>query len=182
MTACASAGNPAIQSRVTDGGKNANVSVTWPVTLDEAAREAQLSVRILSAPDGILVAKTSQAVALRTGQNHLKASLSVPSPKLWSTWDRGGPSLYRAELELRDGRTPALTRRIAFGIRSVELKRGKEETRFYLNGKPLYLRGTTYWPDVYISASDRGTLRTRPRRHGSRGHQRHPRARAQRES
>ena len=81
-----------------------DVSVTWPVALDDERREAQLSVRILSAPDGTLVGKTRGTFRSQPGQNRLEASVAVPSPKLWSTWDRGVPSLYWAELELRDNR------------------------------------------------------------------------------
>jgi len=44
---------------------------------------------------------------------------------------------------------------VKFGIRTIELRRSANETRFYLNGKPLYLRGATYWPDVYLSNVDR---------------------------
>jgi len=132
-----------------------NVSVTWPVALDNQPREAQFSLRVVSLPDESVVAKAAQRVSLRTGENRLALSVAVPSPKLWNTWDRGTPSLYRAELELRDGQTAPLIRRIQFGFRSVALQRSQNETRFYLNGNSIYLRGTTYWPDVYISASDR---------------------------
>jgi beta-mannosidase len=136
--------------------RTGNVTVTWPVALDEQPREAQLTLRIVSLPDGTVVAKSSRAVSLRTGENRLEASATVPAPKLWNTWDRGTPSLYRAELELSDSRTAPLVEHVQFGIRTVELKRAKDEMRFSLNGKPIYLRGTTYWPDEYISASDLG--------------------------
>ena len=53
-------------------------------------------------------------------------------------------------------KTSSSTRSVPFGIRQVELRRTASQTTFYLNGKPIYLRGTTYWPDVYISAMDEG--------------------------
>jgi beta-mannosidase len=38
-----------------------------------------------------------------------------------------------------------------FGIRTVKLVRTADETTYYLNGKKLYIRGTAYFPDVYVS-------------------------------
>src|SRR5690606_12225569 len=39
-----------------------------------------------------------------------------------------------------------------FAFRTVELRRSEEETTFLLNGYPIFLRGTNYFPDVYVSA------------------------------
>ena len=148
-------GEPAITTRLSANAGRADVSVSWPVVLDEGEREAEFTARIRSEPEGLEVAHASRTVQIKGGQTYLEASLAVVSPKLWSTWDRGGPALYRLELELRElGRT-TLASRTSFGIRSVELRRTPNETRFLLNGKPIYLRGATYWPDVYLSAVDR---------------------------
>jgi beta-mannosidase len=71
------------------------------------------------------------------------------------TLSRGGPALYRADLEVRSAGEAQLASSTTFGIRTIELRRTSTETRFLLNGKPIYLRGATYWPDVYLSAIDR---------------------------
>jgi beta-mannosidase len=134
---------------------SAKVAVSWPIQSDGGAEAATVSVRIVSLTDGKVVAQSSQSVSLAAGANSIERNLSVEAPRLWNTWDRGTPALYRADLELtRAGRTP-LRRQTTFGIRTVALKRTATETRFFLNGKPIYLRGTTYWPDVYISNMDR---------------------------
>jgi len=44
---------------------------------------------------------------------------------------------------------------VHFGVRSVELRRSADETRFFINGRPLYVRGATYWPDLYMSKMSR---------------------------
>ena len=43
------------------------------------------------------------------GQTTLEASVSVASPRLWSTWDHGGAALYQADMELREGKDVILT-------------------------------------------------------------------------
>jgi beta-mannosidase len=151
-----SAREPIIETRMAGPGGSADVLVHWPVALDEGQRRLDLSVRIRRAPDGREVAKTSKAIDLNAGQTTLESAVSVADPRLWSTWDHGGPALYQADMELRDGNGIILTRSMPFGIRRVELRRTATETTFYLNGKPIYLRGTTYWPDEYLSAMDVG--------------------------
>ena len=148
-------GTPWVRTALAAQAASATVAVTWPIQNDAAAQAAGVSIRIVSLTDGKVAAQSSQAVELAAGANSIERNLRVDAPRLWSTWDRGTPALYRADLELtRAGQAP-LRRQAAFGIRTVELRRGGNETRFFLNGKPIYLRGTTYWPDVYISNMDR---------------------------
>jgi beta-mannosidase len=151
-----SAGEPFIETRMAGSGESADVKATWPVALNQGQRRLDLSVRIRLAPDGAEVARTSKVVEIMAGQAALEAAVSVAHPRLWSTWDHGGAALYQADMELRDGKEVVLTRSIPFGIRRVELRRTANDTTFYLNGKRIYLRGTTYWPDEYISVSDVG--------------------------
>ena len=42
-----------------------------------------------------------------------------------------------------------------FGVRTVELVRTANEMTLHLNGRPCFVRGATYWPDLYISNVDR---------------------------
>ena len=147
---------PTVETHVADAAERAEVLVRWPVAREEGPRRLDLSVRIRQAAGGEEVARTTKPVELAAGESALEASVPISHPRLWSTWDRGGAALYQLDLELRDGDNIVLSRSVPLGIRRVELRRSREETRFYLNGKPLYLRGTTYWPDVYISAVDKG--------------------------
>jgi len=149
------AGEPTIRTVVTANASRANVAISWPVALDEGEKEVEFTARICSEPDGLEVARTSKTVRLEAGTTELAADLRVNSPKLWSTWDRGGPALYRLDLDLRAAGETRLASTTTFGIRTIELRRTPTETRFLLNGKPIYLRGATYWPDLYLSAVDR---------------------------
>lgn len=148
-------GDPTIITKVSANASRANVSISWPITLDEGEREVEFMARIRSVPSGLEVARTSKTVRLKAGTTEIDASLAVDSPKLWSTWDRGGPALYRLELGLRETDQTKLASSATFGIRTVELRRTQNETRFLINGKPIYLRGATYWPDLYLSNVDR---------------------------
>jgi beta-mannosidase len=147
--------DPVITTKVSANASRADVSISWPVALDEGEREVELTARIRSVPSGLEVAHTSSALKLKAGTTELAADLAVDSPKIWSTWDRGGPALYRLELSLREAGETRLASSTSFGIRTVELRRTANETRFLLNGKPIYLRGATYWPDLYLSNVDR---------------------------
>jgi beta-mannosidase len=149
------AGEPTIITRVSASANRADISTSWPVALDEGEREAEFTALIRSEPDGLVVARTSKTMRLKAGITELAADLTVDSPKLWNTWDHGGPALYRLELDIREGGQTRLSSRTTFGIRTVELRRAQNETRFLLNGKPIYLRGATYWPDLYLSNVDR---------------------------
>ncbi|MBI2942498.1 MAG: beta-galactosidase [Chloroflexi bacterium] len=148
--------DPCVVATVVDDAATAEVAVAWPVALAEGERDAEFAVRIFSEPEGLPVAAAIRPVTLRGGTTTLEATLAIERPRLWSTWDRGGPSLYRLELALRaDGRTPLVAGE-QIGIRTVGLRRSPSETTFLLNGRPIFLRGTSYFPDCYLSAVDRG--------------------------
>ncbi|MDT7510745.1 glycosyl hydrolase 2 galactose-binding domain-containing protein [Bifidobacterium sp. H6bp9] len=83
------------------------------------------------------------------GPFEFKAAVDGVTP--WFTWDLGEPKLYDMTLSL-DGEQEE-SRKI--GFRNVKLDRDESTTRFVLNGKPLYVRGTSYFPDVYISRMHR---------------------------
>jgi beta-mannosidase len=148
------AGKPVIDTSLRADGA-AEVSISWPVVVDGAGRPVDFGVRILSDADGRQVAAASEQAVLNSGRSVLSATLTVERPRFWTTWDRGEPALYRAELcvEPRQGAGWQVTQ--TFGIRTVELRRDERETTFVLNGRPLFLRGTSYFPDVYLSALDR---------------------------
>jgi beta-galactosidase/beta-glucuronidase len=149
-----SAERAAIDTSVTENS-SARVSVSWPVILDDERGKADFTVRILSDACGTTAAHVSKRVDLGPGRSDLSASVSLDSPKLWSTWDRGEPNLYRAELCVQAPGMAPLRASETFGIRTVELRRSDRETTFLLNGRPIFLRGTNYFPDAYLSALDR---------------------------
>ncbi len=148
--------SPCIVATPSEDMKQATVSTSWRVASETAVAGAQLRVRILSLPEHADVATITTAATLSAGENTLTLSLDLNNPRLWNTWDRGGPSLYEAQLELVAGDQVLLQSTQTFGVRKVEMVRTKDEITFLLNGRPLYLRGATYWSDLYVSNTHRG--------------------------
>ena len=148
-------GSPVVRAQPSADGAKAVLSVSWPVAWEEGAHDAEFVMRVLRDSGEAVVVERRVPVLLKDGANVLAAEANIASPALWNTWDRGGPELYRADLEVLCGGQVALAQTVSFGIRSVAVRRGKEESTFLLNGKPLYLRAATYWADEYISAANR---------------------------
>jgi beta-mannosidase len=78
----------------------------------------------------------------RRGWNRLQASLAMLEPRLWWTWDHGRPDLYRFTLDLSWENGPVQRMERLFGVRRVEMRKW----HFYLNGRRIFLRGTSYGP------------------------------------
>ena len=79
-------------------------------------------------------------------------SSEIDNPAIWSIPERGKPTLYTIRAELVDGKgnvLDAASKRI--GFRSIKLERDKTRTEFYLNGERIFMRGTSYFADVYMS-------------------------------
>lgn len=70
---------------------------------------------------------------------------------LWNTWDKGGVWLYDMKVELVKDGAAIQTHAESTGFRKIEMVRNEEITRFYLNGRAFYVRGTSYFPDIYVS-------------------------------
>ena len=81
-----------------------------------------------------------------------KCELKVEDVRLWSTWDHGYPWMYQAELTLSRGKDILSSRTTNFAFRDIQIERNEKITRFWLNNRKLYIRGTSYFPDCYISA------------------------------
>lgn len=103
-----------------------------------------------SSPISYTLIDRETGLAVAHGQSEGALDLTVRQVKRWNCRGRGRASLYtlRAELE---GRSTERT----IGFRSLELRRDAEHTEYYLNGARIFLRGTTYFPDVYVSNMER---------------------------
>jgi beta-mannosidase len=91
-------------------------------------------------------------VHLKPGTQVIEQRLTVPDPHLWWSWDHGSPDLYRLDCQLSDQSGALLSsHNETFGIRTVRLERSPERFTFYLNERPIYLRGSSYIPALYLS-------------------------------
>ena len=69
----------------------------------------------------------------------------------WNSWDRGGAWLYALRLELVSAGELLSAREWVTGFRKVDLVRDALRAELHLNGSRVYVRGTSYFPDAYVS-------------------------------
>jgi beta-mannosidase len=76
----------------------------------------------------------------------------LDQPRLWWTWDHGKPNLYSLDVRLLDGAGKAVDgRTLAVGIREIE----KIGWIFYLNRRRIFIRGTNYYYNLFLSEMNR---------------------------
>ncbi len=98
-------------------------------------------------------------VELPPGTSTLEYRLSVPEPRLWWPWDHGAANLYRLTASLRDESSAVFDQHEeTFGIRTVRLERSPERFTYYLNDRPVAVRGSSYMPGLYLSQFDGAAL------------------------
>lgn len=134
-----------------DGGK-ADVTVGTALHCLKEGQKYAITVTIREKDSGLVREQKKEIFTAEKKTEDRKYCLRMEKVNLWSTWDHGRPWMYQAEAVLeKDGET--LSRRVtAFAFRKIEIERNAETTRFWLNGKKIYIRGTSYYPDCYISA------------------------------
>ena len=96
---------------------------------------ATVRVRLID-PQGAVAAETQTATRLAANTRTLAtSSLTVKDPRLWSP---DHPNLYRAEIAVDSGRTPADASSVALGIRTVEVHAARG---LRINGQSIKLKG-----------------------------------------
>ncbi|MBZ0300763.1 MAG: hypothetical protein K8J31_13520, partial [Anaerolineae bacterium] len=100
-----------------------------------------------------------QPVQLPAGKSQLDVSLTIPEPRLWWPWDQGQPHLYclTARIDDADGQ-PLSELAETFGVRTVRLERTPERFTYWINERPVFVRGTSYMPGLYLAQSSRESL------------------------
>lgn len=134
----------AVDTRLTSNGAEVEVQLeadgdtgaTWEVTLSpknfKSTERYQARVRVSGATGRVVI--------------------PVKNPQLWWTWDHGKPNLYTLEVRLLDAAGRAIDGQSqAVGIREIE----KIGWQFYLNRKKLFIRGTNYYFNLFLSEMDR---------------------------
>jgi beta-mannosidase len=108
--------------------------------------------------DGAGVVKTT-TVDLLPGANRIEHIMQIPDPRLWWPWDQGLPNLYRVTVSLHDSSGSICSRHSeTFGIRTVVLERTPKRFTYYINGRPVFLRGSAYIPGLYLSQCNTETF------------------------
>ena len=131
----------AIDTRLTDAG--ADVEVT--LDADSGDFEVTLAPRNFVSPDIYRVRASMSG-------GHARVVIPVRNPQLWWTWDHGKPNLYTLDVRLLDAGGQAVDgQTLAVGIREIE----KIGWQFYLNRKRMFIRGTNYYYNLFLSQMNR---------------------------
>lgn len=97
-------------------------------------------------------ASAQVSVHLPAGTHDIEHTLNVGDPGLWWPWDHGDPYLYRLTAQLVDPSECALSLATeTFGFRTTRLERTPERFTYYINDRPVFIRGSSYLPDLYLS-------------------------------
>jgi beta-galactosidase len=107
---------------VNQSGSSAEVHVSWTIVDPSGKTVAQVQ----AAPQGLL----------RDGRGTFVSSAKIADPALWSP---GTPSLYTAVITLYGAGGLIDSRAVTFGVRTI---RFDADRGFFLNGRPLKIKGT----------------------------------------
>jgi len=130
--------------------------------LDEALRNAEMTVKLrvlnadgavahFSCRDRLTKEIVCEAEAALSPDGAVELTVTAEGIRLWNTWDKGGSWLYEARVWLMQGGKTVAEHQEAVGFRKIEMLRDERQTALLLNGRRLYVRGTSYFPDVYVS-------------------------------
>lgn len=139
-------GKPRISYELGDDLGSATVTVRG-VLRNPSGSAADLQLRLVDDRSWLEVA----AARFTTSPGAFEVTLDVSGIKPWFTWDHGDQPLYTLQMGLDGGET--VERRLAF--RRIGLERNNEQTTFFVNGQKLFVRGTSYFADVYMSTMTR---------------------------
>ena len=96
----------------------------------------EIAVRSVGGPDKV-VADISKILDLKPGSNRQSWKLHIPDAACWSP---DNPHLYRADVSVKYDSVVSDRWTARFGMREFTIN----DNRFYLNGKPLYLKATFF--------------------------------------
>lgn len=124
-----------IEPRISDNTATFHLQV---VHTGESSTNTQIEIAVRSAsrPDEI-VARMNKQSELKPGSNKQSLMLQIPDAVHWSPVN---PHLYRADVSVVYDGTVSDVWNARFGMREFTIR----DRKFYLNGKPLYLKATFF--------------------------------------
>ena len=118
-------------------------------------------------PDGAVVSRIERDAVVDPGHNRIDLPLRIADPKRWFPFGYGAQDRYTFTATLRDASGDAYAIQRSTGLRTVELRREKDQwgksMEFVVNGIPIFAKGANLIPlDSFPTRVDesrtRGTL------------------------
>ncbi len=137
----------AVDTRLNEDG-SADVVVDLELEAEARARQAEVTLRLIPRTFESATGLELKSSFPRISPDGLyRMTLHIKDPKLWWTWDHGKPDLYTLDVAVESGGRLSDRRSCAVGIREIE----HADWKFYLNGKRLFVRGTNYYYNLFLS-------------------------------
>src|SRR5664279_4913339 len=93
------------------------------------------------------------------GVHRIDLVTQIPEVHWWWSWDHGAPDLYRLEASLLDNAGQVIdVKQECFGVRTVRLERAPERFTYWVNERPVGIRGSSYMPSLYLSHCNEETF------------------------
>lgn len=85
--------------------------------------------------------------------------LVIDNPRLWWPVNKGKPEMYTAIIKAEQNRVVQDSISVRFGIREItsDTDTPDKSRRFYVNGKPVFIKGTNWIPENMLRTSDERT-------------------------
>lgn len=100
-------------------------------------------------PDGRSGGTESASVRLQSGENLFRLEVRAANVRLWSSWDRGRPNLYRLRIQLLADGVLLDESEQPLGFRTISVDPATQQ--WILNGKHIFLLGTNYISTQWLS-------------------------------
>jgi beta-mannosidase len=115
-------------------------------------------------PDGATVARIERDAVVDPGSNRIDLPLRIADPKRWFPFGYGAQDRYTFAATLRDAKGDTHTVQRTTGLRTVELRREKDQwgkgMEFVINGIPIFAKGANLIPlDSFPHRVDETRLR-----------------------
>lgn len=133
----------------------ADIRLSYPLVNHLGPKKLRAVAAITPFGSTKVVASKETELTLPAGESCIEESVLLENPKLWTVWERGEAYRYTVTWKLYEGDICVLTDSRNFGVRDIRMTRNAEQMTFFLNGERIYLRGTTYFPSIYLSAVER---------------------------